>query len=362
MNPKLWLLVASSSLCLLGAEVWARRAETTRLRIPHPTRHHALKPLDESFQEVWGDRKAYMAVNSLGMRDVGPRQIALRDPQAFRLLFLGDSFTEGVGATFPDTAVHQVELALAATPSPARVACLNGGVASYSPVLEYIMLRELLREGLLVDGVVLLLDVSDPQDEVIYQAYLGDSYGTLLGPASDQSPGFHSRLFIAAYKRIALFRRIASRLESDTLKRRTSGLWRDGYYQDRNAWMDDEDLMRRWAARGLDLMCDNVVRIKGRLDREEIPLLLVLYPWPRQVEGGERPSLYRDRVLAIARNHGIPTVDLFPAFWGLKDWRSCFMPEEVHWTPRGHRVVASAIAEAVRQLGWLDARAARSGP
>ncbi len=103
--------------------------------------------------------------NALGLRD---RDLASPKPAGtVRVLMLGDSFTEGGGFADADTIPRRVEVAL-------RVSCpgvqvINAGVASYSPILEYLLLKE-IGAALDPDLVVLNLDMTDVHDDLIRTA------------------------------------------------------------------------------------------------------------------------------------------------------------------------------------------------
>ena len=61
--------------------------------------HHDLRP-NASFYDVWGYEKYKIHTNNLGFKDKNKREIKFKDRN---ILFIGDSFTEGVGLKFEDT-------------------------------------------------------------------------------------------------------------------------------------------------------------------------------------------------------------------------------------------------------------------
>jgi lysophospholipase L1-like esterase len=89
-----------------------------------------------------------------------------------RVLFVGDSFTEGVGLPWEKTFVGKVQTSLA----PSGVEVLNAGVNSYCPLLIKHRLRELIeKQGLELDRVVVLIDISDVLQELQYRETLDGS-------------------------------------------------------------------------------------------------------------------------------------------------------------------------------------------
>ena len=99
-----------------------------RYRIESASYHHDLRPGVSLEGARWGPSIYPVRTNSLGFRDAAPRKVALSSDRR-RILFIGDSFTEGIGAAWQDTFVGMVADALG---SEAEV--LNAGVVSYSPI------------------------------------------------------------------------------------------------------------------------------------------------------------------------------------------------------------------------------------
>jgi hypothetical protein len=91
----------------------------------------------------------------LGFRSAAPHPLATASP---RLLFLGDSYTEGSGrdaaCNFPEVATATLNERRAAA-GAAPFALLNAGVAGYGPADSLALLRFLRDEGYRFDAVVL---------------------------------------------------------------------------------------------------------------------------------------------------------------------------------------------------------------
>ena len=99
--------------------------------------------------------------NSLGFRDKSCRVIPLSG-QNKRILFIGDSFTEGVLLNYHDTFVGIIETFL----RDKGIEILNAGRSSYSPIIYWRKIKYLIEEvGLKFEEVVVYIDISDAQDE-----------------------------------------------------------------------------------------------------------------------------------------------------------------------------------------------------
>ena len=65
-----------------------------------------------------------------------------------------------------------------------------------------------------------------------------------------------------------------------------------------------------------------------------------------------------DVVSEFCREHGIPFLDSTrPLRDAVSGGESVYLPDDVHWNAAGHRVVASAVAERIQQMGKLPSAA-----
>ncbi len=104
-----------------------------------------------------------------------------------------------------------------------------------------------------------------------------------------------------------------------------------------------------WAesAKGIVHARQNMTRLAELLAAHDIPLSVVIYPWPGNIV--HDPPVSRQQVIwrewAAAR--GIELIDLFPSFRDGQDPRATimdnFLPLDSHWNEAGHRRVAKAF-------------------
>jgi hypothetical protein len=100
-----------------------------------------------------------------------------------------------------------------------------------------------------------------------------------------------------------------------------------------------------------------------------IPLLIVGIPHPMDVLDGRHTSAAIDRerfpdyeplrltdsLASIARRHGIPELNLLPAFRAADDPAALFLQAgDDHWNDAGQRYAAEVIAARLIELGWLS--------
>jgi len=152
-------------LTLGGAETGMRwltartRPQMTATHMVDPALHHRLRP-----NITARVRGVEFRTNSLGLHD---REYPYpKPPGVFRILLLGDSFTEGGGLALEATVAKQAEAMLNAGGCQSPVEVVNGGVSSYSPILEYLYLGE-LAPRLEPDLIVVNFDMTDVHDDYI---------------------------------------------------------------------------------------------------------------------------------------------------------------------------------------------------
>ncbi len=138
---KILLLLVSSALALVGAEVFVRYYEPQVLSFPHSRKNFAppifqandkwlfeLRPgTDYDHKSPYGDFRVNVRVNREGFRG---REISAQKPAGtFRIFLLGDSFTFGLGVENDETyaAVLEAGLNEDARNGP-RYEVINGGV------------------------------------------------------------------------------------------------------------------------------------------------------------------------------------------------------------------------------------------
>jgi len=146
-------------------------------RIGSPVFHHTLASNASVDNARWGPMTYRIRTNSLGFKDNAVRDVPLISDK-HRIVFMGDSFTEGVGYEYGRTFVGLIDSAL----SHKGIEVLNAAVCGYSPIIYWRKSSYLVEElGLNFDELVVFPDVSDAIDET--RRLLNDS-----GNVSEYSP------------------------------------------------------------------------------------------------------------------------------------------------------------------------------
>jgi hypothetical protein len=206
-------------------------------------------------------------------------------------LFIGDSFTEGVGLSHEKTFVGLIEQALEAS----RFDVLNAGVSSYSPRLYYLKVKHLIEEvGLRLDEVRVYVDISDVQDEVIYQDYVPRPLST--GQKLDHVLTRNVYLYYALRKSTKIFRAY------------------DRFYQERGTWAHNAEAFESWGREGLLLAQENMDKLVRLCSAHGIKMTIAVYPWPVQIERKDSTAKPVAVWETFARERDIAFVNYFPHF------------------------------------------------
>lgn len=105
---------------------------------PDKSVHHSLISKKVCYKKT-DEFEVEYRVNSLGLRG---EEFSEEKPRGeYRILFLGDSFIEGIGVDINQTLVQEVEKKLKQS-TGRNVRAINAGVSAYSPLLEWLYLRD----------------------------------------------------------------------------------------------------------------------------------------------------------------------------------------------------------------------------
>jgi len=320
-----------------------------RFRTRSEVYHHGLVPFAHEEHAVWGPRRTDYWIDSLGLRDVSARTAALATARR-RLVFIGDSFTEGLGVEYEGTFVGRVAQALEAD----GIEVLNAGCMSYSPITYFRKTKWLLDQGLRFDDLVVFIDIGDLLDEVDYRL---DANGNVV---ADEARRIREERENVRYQLPAFMRNLTLR---QWLKRNTVGLYfvydrlEEGLKKDERRqalWTFDPRFFEAYGREGLEQAREHMDMLAVLVRARGISLAVAVYPWPEQVRHGDPESMQVGVWREWAERKGAGFVNCFPPFLdaGRRDFilREWFIPGDFHWTEAGHKVVADTF------LAWWRSR------
>lgn len=339
--------------CLVFAEIAAR------ILIPEVSDSFVIKT--ESLQEKFHHKPLWGTLSP-------------PDPLAYRVVFIGDSFTYGYpikdrtkafpavfGQLFNEGAVEGVEAR--------RIQSYNLGTPSYSPSVYGVVLRE-ITPALKPDMVVLGLDDSDPQDDILYGPMLVTDSRGLPVSVHPGLPGVPHWL-----------KPVASRVK---LVRLSLGLGDKAYRK----FVDREpQVLKRWESRlghyrpgpGTEAQWSGafqrshalVAAMHDYCEARGIRFCVINYPYPPAVSQTEgltwrkhfhfgtdqlyEPS-FHEATRTFCQSRKIPYYDFTTKLRSLTDHKGLFLSDDdPHYSPEGNAMLAR---ELVRFLGpMIDAPA-----
>jgi hypothetical protein len=310
-----------------------RGGEINKFRTPDGYFHHGLLP-NRVGTENWGDAAYKVYTNSLGFRDREIRNVS-RKATGRRILFIGDSFAEGVGIPYEKTFIGILGRRYT------TIEMLNAGAVSYSPKLYYLRTRYLLEEVKLeFDELYVFMDLSDIQDETIYKQFR---------PNTKEYGAFGSVVAIKkGLKRNSIVLYYLDRVKDIVIAKKNREIIKTRY-EERARWTYDEQIYEKWGREGIVLAKQNMRYLADLCKEHAVKLTIVVYPWPQQIRQKDLNSKQVVLWRKFAEENSAGFIDCFPDFIDealnpdtIID--TYFIAGDIHWNEAGHQLVAQKIA------------------
>ncbi len=322
-------------------------ADRRALRKPSQIFHHTLEEGGEQREQKWGHLSSPLYTNSLGFKDRDKRQISLTSSN-FRFLFIGDSFTEGIGYDYQKTFVGHVDAALAP-----NIEVLNAAVSSYSPVIYFKKVEYLLETvGLDFDHLIVFLDISDIEDEAKRYALRDGRVVGLMGQTSKikdfiyEYTGLMKNMWTLALKLRTQMLPNHEDLRSDEERRY-------GINQLKSLWTIDDRLFEEYGKDGLAKAKYHMDMLYQLLRRHQKDMTIAVYPWPDQIVHKDLHSRQVSFWQDWANERSVTFFNFFPLFISseiepMAVLTKNFIEGDVHWNEKGHEIVAELLFEKIR--------------
>ena len=278
-----------------------------------------------------------LRTNSLGLRD---REYGPRPEGGLRLYMIGDSFVFGNRVPVEQTVTKVLERTLQERLAPRQVGVVNGGMPGYSTIQELKFLEQTVdkvRPDLIVLGMCVGNDI---WDNLLYATRNTEAGGGGAWRAGGGGWRAHVTLLLKRSDLYLLIRR--------TFNQTFRGEEVEDTHTDRPASSVDPALqLTLEAVRGMA----NIARRRG------IGFAVFLITVPKRVIPAATQQDLNARFSTFAQREGVEVFDLNP-FFTVHSNEDLYYT--VHWTPRGHQIVAQAAADILMQHGWLSAPALAS--
>ena len=325
------------------------------LFMPDPDVGHRLKP-NARTRYTTVEFSTDLAINAQGVRDDAP--IGPKAPGERRILVLGDSLVFSVQVRLAETFCKQLESRLnraAAREAAVRWRVINGGVQGYSPIHEWFFFD---RVAAAFEPDIVLLVVFVGNDAV--EANDLEPWLDAGRPVAGDAPALG--LLRRAVRSSGVLQLV--RLRWDQLRGRlTTGT-------PERPLATYLAMPPPFVAHGLDVTRRVVELVANRSAALGASTGLVLMPARFQIDDGDYGRLAEivakaggtlvrqaatERFRAALAPLGLPTLDLLPVLDEQPDRSGVFFQRNVHLTPRGHEIVASALARFLQSNGFVPA-------
>ena len=336
------VLVVASGLLLSGAELYLRYGVNRYASYEEKSAGRSYQSLDRDGRgwlhvlqpnSVYHDRKHEFdfsrPTNSLGLAE---REVpAAKSPGEYRIITLGDSFTQGIGAAPEAGWVRVMERALSARHPGLKLTVINAGISGSDPWYEYVLLREKLLEYSPDLGLV-AINYSDINDMILRggQARFRPDGSVEMARRPPAWEWLYGVSFIARhivhdvlhYNRLLRHRSEVPALERDAGAEIVKAI----------------DAFRRMA------------------HERHFRFVVVVHPHADESHTGAYIGPLEAAVAGIRRMDDVGLVDVLHAWRSsgvvtAKNYQSFFWPLDFHNNANGYAIFGAAVAEGLRGLG-----------
>lgn len=310
---RIWTAIANPALYVLDAQLGWKHAARINRRV-----------------DTDGTGSVRFATDGRGLR--ATRHGNARTPGKRRVLFAGDSFTQGSQVEEPELFTARLERSLE------RVECFNAGVGGYSTLQELRAMRPQLAKYS-PDLVVLVVYENDFQDNLMpYYCFLGPRpyvrvRGQQVEVVDDPDPAPFERFLMPApcalwcYEHCALYRMVHKNV----------------FWQLRGLELVELEQRERADLREVDeriAMAWLLQQVQATVQAARAKLLVAAIPVREDARAGS--ALSHQWLAETCDRLGVPFVSTLQALHDAGVDR-VYLPKDIHLTARGHECIAQAL-------------------
>lgn len=312
-----------------------------------------------------------ISTNDLGFRDETSRP--LNRNENFSIV-IGDSFVEGVGLEYDDTLVGKLNKN--SDNLKERIKFLNAGVSSYSSYIYLKKIQTILDENpnLKIKDVIVMLDKSDVLDDEMYLNRPNNFRNTKGKFINKRKEDFFVDLKDLSFwrfytkqtisgKMIKIFTDILENFFSNLSKRISlSKKLNKNFFQITDLEImaiksiNNRPYIKNWfvgtgwenrAKKNIIFSIENLRILKDYLDKKNINLIVVLYPWSFEIEDEEVRERYLNFIIPLLENNKIKTLSVYDEFLNENIYKTIgknFIYNDVHFNGNGYKIIADRIS------------------
>jgi len=356
-----------SSFFLKRTDTWKNdQWQDKYYRIKSDIYHHDLMPNIEVIESWGGKLKRKIITNSIGFRDSEQKKI-YKSSNKKRILLIGDSFIEGSGYDYDYTLAGLLSSELGN-----EYEILNSAVESYSPSIYFKKVQHYISLGYKFDQALIFLDLSDIYDELFIKfdeneniivetpinklslerkiknrAYalgeiLRDNTITFrfLYLMSDKTEIFKNYIKLKIKASKFLNKSFLETSRDDTMYYRMTHI-------DRGFWtFNDEKYLE--VQEGIKQSEKYLKKLFKLLDNNNIESHLIVYPWPTQIQfGDKRHATHWEK---FSKSNNINFLNLYSLFNKTQKRETIFnnfIYGDIHWNKSGTNKIFREILNKI---------------
>lgn len=320
-----------------------------QLFMQDPRVGHRLRP-GASARYTTPEFSAAIAINAQGVRD--DRPLGLKLPNERRVVILGDSLVLSVQVDLDQTFARHLERGLNAQAEGPTWRVVNAGVQGYGPVDAWLFYKHVI-DALEPDVVLMAVFVGNDAVEAYDKVAWIEADGPPAGSTTDVAATRLRRLVRSSM----VLQNV--RLRWDLLRSSVEG---PGAERPLTSYLvtPPPDVVH-----GLEVSRRAFGLIAERAAQRGASAALLLMPARFQTDDadfGRLEAIVREAGDTLVRHAatdrfrdalaplGLPMLDLLPVLQAEPNRHELFFQQNVHLTPRGHRVVGEALLPFVRSL------------
>lgn len=321
--------------------------------------HHAFIP-NSSGVFTTPEWNVSYKINKYGLRDY---EYDLTKKNTTRILMLGDSFIEGYGVELDESVSKVLEKKLNSGNTHQKYQVINGGTSSYSPLLEYLYLKNKGLE-LKPDIVILNLDLLDISNDVEYtqKAIFDENMQVIAVQGNKREQSVVEKGMFGIFFSLRVVQKIKNLYDHLIFyqlplffdKRLNNAINTENILIDPYVISRTDNLTKY--DKEINLTKEYIKDIADLSENNNITFILHIFPRPHQVSPTEWKSrtlngfnlgeVYSTKVLEeferFAQENDIKVINSMDYFKNTTE-TNVFFDYDYHWTKKGHKIAATAL-------------------
>ena len=301
----------------------------------------------------------------------------LKKDKKCKVVVIGDSFVEGVGLDYNDTIVGILNENLENN----KFKFLNAGVASYSSYIYLRKIKDIIKNNsdLKIRKVIVFLDKSDVSDDERYlnrPSLFKDTKGKFINKRKED--------FLVDLKKMSFWRFYTKqtisgkviKLGTDQIENFLSNIKKRSFISKKlnKSFFEVTDLeiraiksinnkphIRNWylgstweerTKNNIKFSVENLNELKNFLEKKNIELLVVLYPWSFEIDNEEIRNKYLEFIIPLLNENKINSLSVYEEFLVGNIYESIgknYLYNDIHFNRNGNQVIVNELLKIVNQ-------------